>query len=726
MDGTGEKIEEFTRELEVFSEEKNQVPTIKEQKGPALVYLAAGAWYTNLQKGKTADERLEAFHEAISNTSNMIDVHGKNMFTDPMDPIDGIGNQIFFAPPAGPCYQGDKEWNINDTDRRAAEIIQMQDWLHESDGKWNIPLAWAMPALVSGQNKTWVDPLITGFHVIDSVAETRANILLNLRCNAKMDRILPYPYHRTCCTDYGIKPAVQQFFVFICLVHLVACIVGEVLDIFAARTDPRWSLINMKTGPFSLALLMCYYADRTQLMAKGSTLWSYHDFFMLCIPCVTLALVTIRKSRLSARAYKPLALQDDQAVPAEKDEPFLSRDQTEEWKGWMQFVILIYHWTGAQVTPVYVTVRLLVAAYLFQTGYGHTLFFLNKKDFSFNRAASVLLRLNLLTFSLTYIMDTDYMNYYFSPLVSFWFLVVYATLAVGRERCNNDVQLLLVKTFISALLVSGGLLFTPVNKWLFWGLRYAFKVQWSYREWDYRVSLDIFIVYIGMFVAIAYRELQRNLYLSLRITLALVGCVAIGAYFHATSGMSHKEYLAWHPYFSIIPVLSFIAMRNVSGNVRNYYSNAMAWLGKCSLETYTLQFHLFLAADSKGVLLVDGLFGDGSVLNDRWRSLLIVVPMFLWISSATATATGDFVKAIMKTSSTDLEKGGNPMMTSVVRRIPGSSYLTAPKFRIICILVIFWMMNIMSPSHDIPKAPDGVTAHNSAHSTAAAMHTPAA
>jgi hypothetical protein len=458
----------------------------------------------------------------------------------------------------------------------------------------------------------------------------------------------------------------------------------------------------MQVGAFVLALLMCYYADRTQMMAKGSKLWSIESFNILCVPCVILGFLTLRKSRSPPSKELSLAV--------EADQPFLSRDQTDEWKGWMQFIILIYHWVNSQSTSIFILVRLLVAAYLFQTGYGHTLFFLTKKDFSFNRAAAVLLRLNLLSVSLAYFMNTDYMFYYFSPLVSFWFLVVYVTMAIGHKEHNGDVQFVLTKIFISALVVAFIIFATPLTHWTFTLLHSVFKIQWSYSEWQYRVSLDIFIVYVGMLVAVATNELQRTVNRGLRLTLAFAGLLACYGYFHATATQGVSEYKFWHPYVSFVPVLAFIAIRNVSGLVRNYHSKAMAWLGRCSLETYTLQFHLLLAADTSGVLLVDGFYGDGT-LNDRWRSLIIIVPIFLWISSAAATATGHLVKFILQTSPGS-EKFGGSAFTSLVQRVPGANnFITAPKARVASILLVLWLLNLFSPEHSHAPAPDGFTPH---------------
>lgn len=74
----------------------------------------------------------------------------------------------------------------------------------------------------------------------------------------------------------------------------------------------------------------------------------------------------------------------------------LHRDQTDEWKGWMQLVILIYHMTGAsQVLPLYMQMRLLVSSYLFLTGYGHFCYFWNGGSGNFSRFCQVILIISL-------------------------------------------------------------------------------------------------------------------------------------------------------------------------------------------------------------------------------------------------------------------------------------------------------------------------------------------
>ncbi|KAM0281355.1 hypothetical protein ACHAO9_010726 [Fusarium lateritium] len=708
--------QQFAQNLEAFLGEKQNPPSIIDQEGPALLYIAAGVSFNNEHSlrselksnvtNNTAivswEKRFKIYKDRLTKIASFVKEHTPNVdvFTTPMDPIDGIGNQIFYAPPTVPLYLGNESERMEDSHRRQAEVFDMHDWLHDVEEDWRLPFVWSISKLAVGQKKVWIDPNATELHVKRQIADTRANILLNLRCNAKLDRMRSYPYSRTCCTDYGTKPMSQLGFVFLGIIYLGLCIIFEVLDICGSSSSSksRQNLFNMKVGFLVLALLMCYYADRTQMIAKGSKLRSPMEFIGLCIPCIAITLITIRRS--------PSAPRNLDATIKASDQPFLSRHQTDEWKGWMQFFILIYHWTGTMENTTFFFIRVCVAAYLFQTGYGHTLYFLKRGDFSFNRVAAVLLRLNILTCLLVYFMDTDYMFYYFAPLVSFWFLVVYTTMAVGAKKYNNDPQMVVAKICLSCVLVSTVFWATPFTKWAFRLLRLVFNIQWSDGEWQYRVRLDIFVVHVGMLAAVINNEMKKKLLHSgLAKVLAMAGVFAIGHYFRATAHLNQTEYKTWHPFMSFVPVLAFIALRNFCSQVRNHHSMAMAWLGRCSLELYILQFHLLLAGDSNGILIVDGLFGDGSLFGDRWRTLVLVVPIFLWVCSSVAESTSHVVSLIM----TEVSDGEDYQKLGAVEKekVRGSAYLTGPKVRVAGILGIMWLLNLATPGHLLPLPQDG-------------------
>jgi hypothetical protein len=108
------------------------------------------------------------------------------------------------------------------------------------------------------------------------------------------------------------------------------------------------------------------------------------------------------------------------------------------------------------------------------------------------------------------------------------------------------------------------------------------------------------------------------------------------------------DYNWWQPIISPLPILSFIVLRNSTALFRGHYSAGFAWLGRCSLETFTLQYHIWMAADAKGILSLGIFNGDGSLRHDRWREAVLIAPLFFWVSwhvsSATAIITKYFVE----------------------------------------------------------------------------------
>ncbi|XP_061411002.1 N-acetylneuraminate 9-O-acetyltransferase-like [Lethenteron reissneri] len=338
-----------------------------------------------------------------------------------------------------------------------------------------------------------------------------------------------------------------------------------------------------------------------------------------------------------------------------KDTVLLNRDQTEEWKGWMQLIILIYHFSGASsFLPVYLHVRLLVAAYLFQTGYGHFSFFWAKGDFGLFRVCQVMFRMNFLTVLLCLVMDHHYQFYYFVPLVSFWFLVMYGTLAVPPRITAKDgessvywkllmvLKLLMLCTCIVLLALS-----QEVFEGLFvvWPVSELFMLQGSLHEWWFRCQLDRFAVLFGMLFAFAYLMMKRrgwineanleSLFPRWLSTVLLFFCIStiVGYTVWSSRCSSKAECNQIHPYTSLVHILAFVFVRNIPGYARSMYSTFFAWFGKFSLELFICQYHVWLAADTRGILV---LVPGGWVLPNA----IVTTFIFVCVAHEVSAITG--------------------------------------------------------------------------------------
>ena len=194
---------------------------------------------------------------------------------------------------------------------------------------------------------------------------------------------------------------------------------------------------------------------------------------------------------------------------------FLGSAQTDEWKGWMQIFLVFYHYLFPSPQPlaVYVAARIVVASFLFMTGYGRTMSAITSAarasspaavSFSFFTFCSMMIRLNLFVVLLAGVMGRQFCDYYFSPLVTFWSLFFYALHTLGSNY-SATVRIGLAAVVCALLSLNGArraegfsfarLLFQPV----------AFLVSspaTSFDTWLFRSQLDCFSPLLGAVVAL--------------------------------------------------------------------------------------------------------------------------------------------------------------------------------------------------------------------------------
>ncbi len=257
-----------------------------------------------------------------------------------------------------------------------------------------------------------------------------------------------------------------------------------------------------------------------------------------------------------------------------------------------------------------------------------------------------MIRLNLLTLLLAYTMNTDYLFYYFAPLVSHWYLIIYATMAIGSQY-NDRTPFVLAKIFFSMAVMTSFMSQSWLLETLFDFLRRFCNIHWSAREWAFRVDLDLWIVYFGMLTALAVIKIREH-----RLTdhprwqVVVNGAAGLSAvmllWFFAfeLSQPDKFAYNLWHSYVSFLPIGAFVVLRNANAILRSGSSRIFAFIGTCSLETFIIQYHLWLAGDTKGILKV--IPGRHS----RPLNLLLTTIIFIYVSHLVAKATGEITNWI--------------------------------------------------------------------------------
>ena len=464
----------------------------------------------------------------------------------------------------------------------------------------------------------------------------------------------------------------------------------------------RWSTLGVLAG----VLLYCYLADRTSAFNKLSKQHDEPIFLLLCVVALLAGAATVRGHASSTQAL----------VEKSCSEIFelLPRQLTEEWKGWMQIVILLYHYFGmSKILHIYRVIRLLVGSYLFLTGYGHTVYFLRTNDFTFRRVAFVLLRLNLLACVLPFVMGTTYDLYYFPALSTFWFLVTWITIpraSKGALDMRKVISRVLAACLTTEILLSMPAIWASLAS----ALRSVSMVDIDAHELIFRLSLDRYITYVGMLAACLSEHISRSQNASsIRSAVVIlsrrrltIGLCALAAYFMVTARTSTKQGSnRLHAITEPIPILILVPFRSSTPFLRLHHSRLFAWFGRYSLETFILQYHIWLAADTKKLLSLGFLYQPTSSEAPRtvryWIETCLITALFLVASFLAANATSFVTACVVGHKSGDGESA-KPQKQDLEQTTTGGTWRLAKalhqlslKQRLTFLLGMLWLMNML-------------------------------
>ena len=165
--------------------------------GAALLLIGGGLWHAQ----HTGEDSLKSFKDSLDTILWMTkhSEHGvSNQQTSPLfhtrpTPDD----RMIFAPVQVPWYDSLSPYHA--ASLTEANINPLNEYLRDLSKKQGILVAMSHFFMTWQRKAAYKED---GLHVVEIVARRKADVLLNMRCNAELSRMTKYPMDKTCCSDY--------------------------------------------------------------------------------------------------------------------------------------------------------------------------------------------------------------------------------------------------------------------------------------------------------------------------------------------------------------------------------------------------------------------------------------------------------------------------------------------------------------------------------------------
>lgn len=339
----------------------------------------------------------------------------------------------------------------------------------------------------------------------------------------------------------------------------------------------------------------------------------------------------------------------------------LSRPQTEEWKGWMQFAFIMYHYYRAW--SAYNWIRVFVSSYVWMTGFGNFLYFDKKKDFSIERMVSMFIRINYFPLLLSWSTGVPLDLYYVVPLhtVGFFMTLITCWIAIKFET-------VLGMSYIQSR--CGAILLCLIVHVAFYETSAVDMLLYFSEEIHLRFQIDKYSAWIGIvcgllmgkaseYMTWAYGSVDRP---HVQWMQRILGAGLIAMWYYGFGFIDDKHvYNPMNPYVFILALLGWLMIRNSSKYLSECHSTFLEFLGRNTLETYVLQFHLFMNHAVQQIpIIIPNSGADGSMIC-RILNMLVCGTIFVYVAIHARKVT-------VSTQTTVVE-----LVTLVLKKVRGES-----------------------------------------------------
>ncbi|KAI1117914.1 10 TM acyl transferase domain found in Cas1p-domain-containing protein [Nemania sp. NC0429] len=625
----------------------------REEESPALLVLGSpGLWaarYGGEDYMTLFKDGIDTVSTYLSSASQAITTRSSSLSSLPKinQGHSSAPNHILLTPVQVAAYDAlSKKRTETITPERIDEMNEYLSLLPENQTSH---VVWAFNRMTEASDRSSDSD---GLHVEDNIADRKIDIVLNSHCNNPAllhDR----SFKGTCCIEQSTNYLFNIALIILCAVML-----------FTPRAQSMAKFIRPElltaARDILVTLAWCWICDGTLQFSKVERHYHQGAFIVICLFWLA-GSFSVLHTIVGSAGEAPWVIKNFKMEVASNNEEhkFLSRDQTDEIKGLMQGIVLLYHFNYASQTLwVYKVVRVLISMYFFLSAYGHTLYLLRTRDYSFKRVAVVLFRINALSALLPFMMGTNYSSYYFAPAITFYYVVIYIMLRTLKE--NNDdpwplaMKVLVTGGFTSMCITTPGFLEMGTDI-----LRSVFRMSFDVHELRFRLALDRYIVFVGVIVAslvhtatlsdaqeVFTTKGSPRLFDSGRARFWVICSSGLALFlFFTQSGLSSKQsYNAAHPYISWIPILAFVTLRNLYTPAQEKFLAIPAALGRISLETYILQYHIWLGGDATAKLTLGGL--ENAPLPLFLIEKALITTLFIGMSALTHRATRTFTASL--------------------------------------------------------------------------------